>query len=50
MRVLFDTNILIHREASVAVRQDIGRLFRWLDKLGYEKCNQRGVINDRIFR
>ncbi|NTU81951.1 MAG: hypothetical protein HGA45_21660 [Chloroflexales bacterium] len=38
MRTLLDTNILIHREASKVVHKDIGRLFYWLDKLGYEKC------------
>src|ERR1035441_7798532 len=38
MRVLLDTNILIHREAATVVRRDIGRLFFWLDKLKYEKC------------
>jgi hypothetical protein len=37
-RALLDTNILIHREAAVVVRRDIGRLFFWLDKLDYEKC------------
>ena len=38
MRVLLDTNILIHREASRIVRKDIGTLFFWLDHLGHEKC------------
>lgn len=38
IRALLDTNILIHREAAVIVRQDIGLVFNWLDKLGYEKC------------
>jgi predicted nucleic acid-binding protein len=38
MRVLLDTNIIIHREASRVIRQDIGTLFYWLDRLGYEKC------------
>lgn len=38
MRVLLDTNILIHREASRVVRDDIGILFHWLDRLGYAKC------------
>lgn len=37
MRALLDTNILIHREARTAVREDIGTLFRWLDELRYEK-------------
>ena len=37
MRVLLDTNILIHREARTAIRDDIGPLFRWLDKLRCDK-------------
>jgi hypothetical protein len=38
MRVLLDTNILIHREATTVVRQEIGSVFLWLDRLKYEKC------------
>jgi hypothetical protein len=38
MRVLLDTNVLIHREAATVVRRDIGRLFFWLDKLRHGKC------------
>jgi predicted nucleic acid-binding protein len=38
MRVLLDTNIVIHREASTVVNEDIGVLFRWLDNLHYIKC------------
>lgn len=38
MRVLLDTNILIHREASTVVRGDIGNVFNWLDRLKHEKC------------
>lgn len=37
MRVLLDTNILIHREAAVVVHENIGILFNWLDRLHYEK-------------
>ena len=37
MRVLLDTNILIHREARTVIRDDIGPLFRWLDRLRCEK-------------
>lgn len=37
MRVLLDTNILIHREAPVIVHQNIGVVFNWLDRLAYEK-------------
>lgn len=38
MRVLLDTNIVIHRETSNVQKNDIGILFRWLDKLKYTKC------------
>jgi hypothetical protein len=37
MRVLLNTNILIHREAATVVHRDIGKMFYWLDKLKYEK-------------
>lgn len=37
MRALLDTNILIHREAPVVIRQEIGLLFNWLDRLHVEK-------------
>lgn len=35
MRILLDTNILIHREAPTLVRDDIGVCFQWMDRLGY---------------
>ena len=38
MRILLDTNIVIHREASRAVKEDIGILFKWLDNLHHTKC------------
>ena len=38
MRVLLDTNIIVHREASTVVHEQIGTLFRWLDRLHYTKC------------
>lgn len=38
MRVLLDTNIIIHREATQILNKDIGVLFRWLDKGRYTKC------------
>ena len=38
MKVLLDTNIVIHREASRILNKDIGILFRWLEKGGYNKC------------
>lgn len=38
MKVLLDTNIVIHREAATVVNEDIGVLFKWLDNLHYRKC------------
>ena len=38
MKVLFDTNIVIHREASTVINEDIGVLFKWIDNLHYTKC------------
>ena len=38
MKVLLDTNIIIHREANKVIHEDIGTLFQWLDKLHYIKC------------
>lgn len=38
MKILLDTNIVIHREAATVVDEDIGVLFRWLDNLHHTKC------------
>ena len=35
MKALLDTNIIIHREAGKVTNQDIGILFKWLDKVKY---------------
>ncbi len=37
MKVLLDTNIIIHRETHKIIRDDIGVLFNWIDKLHYDK-------------
>lgn len=37
MRVLLDTNIVIHRENIVVTNHSIGQLFYWLDRLHCEK-------------
>ena len=37
MRVLLDTNIIIHRENKKVTNYSIGHLFRWLDKMKCEK-------------
>jgi hypothetical protein len=46
MRALLDTNILIHREAATVVRQDIGTLFQWLDRLDVEKWIHPASIDE----
>ena len=38
MKVLLDTNMVIHREAATVVNPDIGVLFKWLDNLHIKKC------------
>lgn len=35
MKALLDTNIIIHREASRVINQDVGILFRWLERAKY---------------
>ena len=37
MKILLDTNIVIHRETNRVVRDDIGILFHWLDRLKFDK-------------
>lgn len=46
MRILLDTNIIIHREASRVYNQDIGLLFNWIDRLHYEKCVHHLTIEE----
>lgn len=49
MRALLDTNIIIHRETSRIVNENIGTLFHWLDKLQYIK-NVHPVTVDELNR
>ena len=37
MRALLDTNIIIHRENKRVSNYSIGHLFRWIDRLKYDK-------------
>jgi len=46
MKVLLDTNIIIHREASRILRRDIGSLFYWLDHLSVQKCIHPFTIDE----
>lgn len=36
MRILLDTNILIHREANAISQTNVGLLFKWLNRLKYD--------------
>ena len=46
MKALLDTNIIIHREANRIVSQDIGILYRWLDRGKYTKCIHSATIEE----
>ncbi|AMP97877.1 hypothetical protein AY601_0938 [Pedobacter cryoconitis] len=46
MKALLDTNIIIHRESGRASNQDIGILFKWLDKAKYQKCIHPETIKE----
>lgn len=37
LKILLDTNIIIHRETDKVINKDIGKLFNWLDKIEAEK-------------
>jgi len=37
MKVLLDTNIIIHRETDRIINEDIGKLFHWLEKVKADK-------------
>jgi len=37
LKILLDTNIIIHRETERIINPDIGKLFHWLDKVKAEK-------------
>lgn len=46
MKVLLDTNIVIHRETDRVTNQNIGVLFNWLDKLHITKCVHPLTLNE----
>jgi predicted nucleic acid-binding protein len=46
MKILLDTNIIIHRESSRVTNTDIGILFRWLDNLHYTKCIHSVTVSE----
>jgi len=37
LKILLDTNIIIHRETEKIINPDIGKLFNWLDKINAQK-------------
>ncbi len=49
MKALLDTNIVIHRETSKIVNENIGALFHWLDRLKYAK-NVHPITVDELKR
>ncbi len=49
MKALLDTNIVIHRETSNIVNENIGTLFHWLDELKYTK-NVHPITVDELKR
>ena len=46
MKALLDTNIIIHREANTVVSQDVGILYRWLERGKYTKCIHSATIEE----
>lgn len=46
MKVLLDTNIVIHRENITPTNFSIGQLFYWIDKLHYDKMIHPYTINE----
>lgn len=46
MKALLDTNIIIHRETHHVMSQDIGTLYRWLDRGKYIKCIHSETIKE----
>jgi predicted nucleic acid-binding protein len=46
MKLLLDTNIILHREGKDPINPDIGKLFSWIDRLGYQKCVHQVTIDE----
>lgn len=46
MRILLDTNIVIHRENKRVSNYSIGHLFRWIDRLKHEKVIHPYTISE----
>jgi predicted nucleic acid-binding protein len=46
LRILLDTNIIVHREEKDPTKEEIGKLFWWIDKLKYDKCIHQVTIEE----
>jgi predicted nucleic acid-binding protein len=46
MKLLLDTNIILHREGKDPINPDIGKLFSWIDRVGYQKCVHQVTIDE----
>lgn len=46
MKLLLDTNIILHREGKDPIRPEIGKLFSWIDRLGYTKCIHKITLTE----
>ena len=46
MKVLLDTNIVIHRETVVPLHKGIGLLYLWIDNLNYKKCIHQVTVDE----
>lgn len=46
MKLLLDTNIILHREGKNPLNPDIGKLFSWIDRLGYQKCVHQITVDE----
>jgi rRNA-processing protein FCF1 len=46
MKVLLDTNIVIHRENQIASNYSIGHLYRWIDRLTYTKVIHPSTVEE----
>ena len=46
MKILLDTNIIIHREANASNDPNIGLLYRWIDHLKHEKYIHKATVEE----
>lgn len=46
MKILLDTNIILHREGKNPSNPEIGKLFNWIDRLGFKKCIHQITLNE----